>query len=304
MAEGFSSHRHLLVLGYQCRWGRRDDANDIGKAPTSLKKSSGLQPHEQSIKSTPMPPPRHLLAPRLPGFICRSCLSRLEPTRKQRPPWLIRNATTKAGPSQRGNKPPGMEEEKIVRYFDETPDGDRREVPEYGEEEAFLDSMSAEMEEMNAKHKEILGPEKYAATAEEDMAHAIEARIDEEEDTRDITMATNDLENLISRIKALSDKEVVTEEDKMKIREILFNIKPNPEILKFRKERDSRSFENWDPEDGKVPLINSIFPIFTEQYSRSQSIQYRTWCDTAVRRDNSVEISIYRLGSQNPRGRC
>jgi seryl-tRNA synthetase len=138
-----------------------------------------------------------------------------------------------------------------VRYFDETPDGDRREVPEYGEEEAFLDSMSAEMEEMNAKHKEILGPEKYAATAEEDLAHAIEAKINEEEDTRDITMATNDLEDLISRIKALSDKEVVTEEDKKKIREILFNIKPNPEILKFRKDRDTRSFQNWDPEDGK-----------------------------------------------------
>jgi hypothetical protein len=142
------------------------------------------------------------------------------------------------------------EEEKVVRYFDQTPDGERREVPEYGEEEAFLDSMSAEMGEINARHKEILGPEKYAATAEEDMADAIQGRIDEEEDTRDITMATNDLENLISRIKALSDKEVVTEEDKKKIREILFNIKPNPEILKFRKDRDSRSFENFDPDDG------------------------------------------------------
>ncbi|EHL03358.1 putative Pentatricopeptide repeat-containing protein, mitochondrial [Glarea lozoyensis 74030] len=127
--------------------------------------------------------------------------------------------------------------------------GERREVPEYGEEEAFLDSIGAEMGEINAKYKEILGPEKYDATAEEDMEHAIQGRINEEEDTRDITMATNDLENLIAKIKALSDKEVVTEDDKKKIREILFNIKPNPEILKFRRDRDSRSFEDLDPED-------------------------------------------------------
>jgi hypothetical protein len=201
-----------------------------------------------------MPPPRHFLAPRITGFICRSCLSRLEPPRTQRPPWLTRNATSKAGRPQRGNKPSPKDEDKVVRYYDQTPDGERREVPEYGEEEAFLDSIGAEMGELNAKYKEILGPEKYEATAEEDMEHAIQGRINEEEDTRDITMATNDLENLIARIKALSDKEVVTEDDKKKIREILFDIKPNPEILKFRRDRDARSFEDLGPEDGRYTL--------------------------------------------------
>jgi len=209
------------------------------------------------ITSTPMPPPRHLFAPRITGFICKSCLSRLELRNKRLAPWLIRNATSKASPSQRRNRPNIKDEDIDVRYFDQTPDGDRREVPDYGEEEAFMDSIGAEMGELDAKYKEILGPEKYAATAEEDLAHAIEARIDEEEDTRDITMATNDLENLIAKIRALSDKEVVTEEDKKKIREILSDIKPNPEILKFRKERDAESYDNLDLDEGKYTTTSA-----------------------------------------------
>lgn len=129
-----------------------------------------------------------------------------------------------------------------VRYFEETPDGDRREVS--GDpEEALLDSMRPELDEIDKRNKEILGRDGAAGVADEDMEDAIQGKIDQEEDTRDIEMANNDLESLISRIRAISDKEVVTPEDRLKIREILFNIKPNEQI---QKQKDSKP----GPEDG------------------------------------------------------
>lgn len=107
-------------------------------------------------------------------------------------------------------------------------------------EEALLDSMRPELDEIDKRNKAILGRD---GVADEDMEDAIQGKIDQEEDTRDIEMANNDLESLISRIRAISDKEVVTPEDRLKIREILFNIKPNDQI---KREKDSKP----DPDDG------------------------------------------------------
>lgn len=198
-----------------------------------------------------MPPPRPLIPTRTPGFICRSCLLRLDAPRRQRPPppWLVRNATNGRGnpPPQRGTRPSAEKKASVtVRYFEETPDGDRREVS--GDpEEALLDSMRPELDEIDKRNKAILGRD---GVADEDMEDAIQGKIDQEEDTRDIEMANNDLESLISRIRAISDKEVVTPEDRVKIREILFNIKPNEQI---QKQKDSK----LDPEDG------TLFPRYS-----------------------------------------
>jgi hypothetical protein len=54
MAEVFTIRRHLLVLGCQssAHVGRRDDANDIGKAPTFLqKKNPGYDPMNSQLNS-------------------------------------------------------------------------------------------------------------------------------------------------------------------------------------------------------------------------------------------------------------
>ncbi|CAG8982662.1 hypothetical protein HYALB_00006060 [Hymenoscyphus albidus] len=201
-----------------------------------------------------MPPPRPLLPTRTPGYICRSCLLRLDAPRRQRPPppWLLRNVTNGSG-----NPPPesvirrSAEDKPTihVRYFEETPDGDRREVS--GDpEEALLDSMRPELDDLDKRNQEILGRD---GVADEDMEDAIQSKIDQEEDTRDITIANNDLESLISRVRAISDKEVITREDRWKIREILFNIQPNEHIQR------KKDF-GLDPEDVPPHPSNFIFP--------------------------------------------
>jgi hypothetical protein len=231
---------------------------------TSPKKVFGLELeiHESSLPPpfilSLMPPPRSLLSPRIPGFICRSCLLRRDLPRQQRPPWLVRNATTGNGPPRPvpkwGHSPPPsvVEQEPNIRYFDQTPDGDRREVDDSAEE-AFLKSIGTEMEEIDARTNAMLGIDDPGGIADEDKDAAIQGKIDEEEDTRDITIATNDLENLIVQIKALSEKDVITKEDRSKIREVLFNFKPNEDI--------KRRLAEIDPDDGKY--FNS-HPILTQ----------------------------------------
>lgn len=83
-----------------------------------------------------MPPPQPVLASRFPGFVCRSCLSKSKGQRAT--PWLPRNVTSKASPSKTENDrekktisnlsalPPPQQ--PSFRFFEETPDGTRREV--------------------------------------------------------------------------------------------------------------------------------------------------------------------------------
>ncbi|RDL36669.1 uncharacterized protein BP5553_06021 [Venustampulla echinocandica] len=172
-------------------------------------------------------PPQSFLAPRTRGFICRSCLSRLHVPQRQWPPWMVRNATNDNGRSRPGkSNRPTPPDQPVIRFFDETPDGDRREIFD-DEEEAFLESVGSEVDEMEQRRSRFLDhtkddPDGYI---DEDMEDAIQGRIDEEEGMEDINAANEHLEDLIQRIKSLSDKEVVTEEDRLQIRELLYNIK-------------------------------------------------------------------------------
>ncbi|KAH6709637.1 hypothetical protein BKA61DRAFT_738629 [Leptodontidium sp. MPI-SDFR-AT-0119] len=143
-----------------------------------------------------MPPPQHLLASKLRGFVCRSCLSKLQPAQRQRIQWVSRSLTTDNVHSrQKGvtypasifeetqgegiaedeaefdeesiiqtlgeelrarrkdaaeHATPGGVPKSAVRYFEETPDGVRKEVKDDIEEENTLDALERDIEDLKS----------------------------------------------------------------------------------------------------------------------------------------------------------
>lgn len=78
-----------------------------------------------------MPPPHHFLAPRLRGYVCKACLSRLQVTRRGGPIWLSRNASSGRWSSLWKKVNPQTDQpEPVIREFIQTPDGVRREIQE------------------------------------------------------------------------------------------------------------------------------------------------------------------------------
>src|SRR5438552_12519114 len=94
------------------------------------------------IFNTPlMPPLRPASYLRYRGYVCPSCIAKLQAPRK--PPWLIRNAASQASQNGRGEgvhqsktqhgaQPP--EDKLVVKRFQEAPDGTLEEFDDLGEE--------------------------------------------------------------------------------------------------------------------------------------------------------------------------
>ena len=106
-----------------------------------------------------MPPPQRLLGPRIQGFICRSCLSKLQSPRNQRPPWLSRSTASENGPLK--NKQPkskkgshdksAKESEPVIRVWDETPDGVRIERGNEPGDGAILKKLESTIQDVRAE---------------------------------------------------------------------------------------------------------------------------------------------------------
>lgn len=115
---------------------------------------------------TLMPPLQPLLAGRIHGFICKSCLSKLRAPRSQRPPWLLRSVASDNGPprtkSPKKRKDSHNQHENegdpVIRIFDQFPDGVRKEVGREPGDEALLESLQSTIrdvkEEMGADGEE------------------------------------------------------------------------------------------------------------------------------------------------------
>ncbi|KAF4625211.1 hypothetical protein G7Y89_g12958 [Cudoniella acicularis] len=188
-----------------------------------------------------MPPPQPFLAYRLGGFVCKSCLSKIRTLQRRPLPWLARSITNNQGPKppKRGTSPPSQHG-ATVRYFEETPDGDRRELIDE-DLDAYIESMGPGFKEFEAHQRNILhstkddpgGFESFEDQIYETIGtnegmedvkdQAFLDSIEEDEPTKDITSANEKLETLLESVKRLSDKDVISEEDKLKIRELLFN---------------------------------------------------------------------------------
>lgn len=87
-----------------------------------------------------MPPAHAIATSSIRGFVCRSCLSQLRRPQQPRTPWLVRNAT--GGPSRR---PKNKKQGASIRYFDQTPDGQRKEVVDDPEEIAMLKNVEEQI---------------------------------------------------------------------------------------------------------------------------------------------------------------
>jgi len=114
-----------------------------------------------------MPPSQPIFASRIRGYVCKSCLLRLQKPLRRQPPWLSRSFTSDNAASKprlsKANKtiPQGHEtHDAEIRYFEETPDGDRREVgAEDAEEELLRETVEATLRNfddvMGKKSKEL-----------------------------------------------------------------------------------------------------------------------------------------------------
>lgn len=106
--------------------------NSIGK-----KKRLRGRPSTTTLTLTLMPPPQPYLTSRICGFVCRSCISQLRRPQPPRAQWLMRSVTN-GPPRARVPKSKKQTEEPSVRYFDQAPDGERREVVDDPKESAML----------------------------------------------------------------------------------------------------------------------------------------------------------------------
>ncbi|PVH88603.1 hypothetical protein DL98DRAFT_648704 [Cadophora sp. DSE1049] len=136
-----------------------------------------------------MPPPQHLLASKIRGFVCRSCLSKLQAPQRRRIQWISRSLTTATLHSSlksatypastsfeetQDEIEPDFDEESIiealeeevrfrrkdavehgvpkssVRYFEETPDGNREEIQDGLDEENKLGALEREIEDLKS----------------------------------------------------------------------------------------------------------------------------------------------------------
>ncbi|KAK0118780.1 hypothetical protein ONS95_007662 [Cadophora gregata] len=132
-----------------------------------------------------MPPPQSLLASKLRGFVCRSCLSKLQGYHRRRMQWASRSLTTDTvhsgtkeathpASTSFGETQDELESEfnegsiiealsqevrlrrkdavehsvpkSTVRFFEETPDGSREEIQDGLDEENTLDALEKEIE--------------------------------------------------------------------------------------------------------------------------------------------------------------
>lgn len=148
----------------------------------------------QTATSTLMPPTHLLTTPKLGGFVCRTCLSRLRRPQRPQALWLIRNKTD--GP-RRQNHPQTKNKDPTFRYFDQTPDGTRKEAADdakhaailkdveerirlVGEEEDDLDELVGEnepspVELLRQVGKEYAVPESMVSAREEMETQMAEA---------------------------------------------------------------------------------------------------------------------------------
>ncbi|KAH7364580.1 hypothetical protein BKA65DRAFT_491657 [Rhexocercosporidium sp. MPI-PUGE-AT-0058] len=88
-----------------------------------------------------MPPPQHLLASKLRGFVCRSCLSKIQSPQRQRIQWISRSLTTDSVHSK----------QKGATYlsssnFDETKGEDGAEAEPEFDEESIIQTLEEELQ--------------------------------------------------------------------------------------------------------------------------------------------------------------
>lgn len=144
--------------------------------------------------SASMPPKPSFLSPSTSGYVCKSCLSKLRQNqcRPARPLWLARNIAhrasrkpfqptihTKLDDSQTTSEP-------VIRYWEQTPDGRRREKS-HDEDQALLGRLESTLKELE---KDIEGSALHGPQdAGNDLAEYDDPFLEEEDEVGEPDMA-------------------------------------------------------------------------------------------------------------------
>jgi hypothetical protein len=130
-----------------------------------------------------MPPPQNLLAFRLRGYVCRSCLLKIQSPQKQKVPWLSRSVTSShhTSKSKSKQKPSALSnsssnEASKFKVFEEAPDGTRTEVETEDDtyDETLLAALDSTIEELDARSLKNNGPNDPIAPQKEEALEDVE----------------------------------------------------------------------------------------------------------------------------------
>ncbi|KAE8447606.1 hypothetical protein EG329_010577 [Mollisiaceae sp. DMI_Dod_QoI] len=255
------------------------------------KKSSGLRFQHSIFRKLLMPPPQHLLSNRLRGFVCKSCLSKLQAPQRQQISWTARRFASDDRPRRKKgvwDVPQGT-----IRYFEQTPDGVRTEIQD-DEDDAFTESVRKQLKELENQtgrtiddldeediqrilrglSSESKGGDTLGMLFKDDSLDSQDSQDQFEFEKAFETMATQDQEikaqmDLVDSV----DVDNLSAEDRVRLREALLGSVKKDRPPKPQTPRDS---ESPKPDKNRVfnePSLLSLpiasFPAKTHQYLRS-----------------------------------
>lgn len=195
-----------------------------------------------------MPPPQRLLSIRIRGFVCKSCLSKLQIPRRQQIPWIGRRFAS----DNRPRRPEGAYDlpNGTVRYFEQTPDGVRTEIDDE-EDAAFMESVRKQlkdienetgrtMDDLEDEDLEKILQNSSLGLEEEDLDDIFEdgssslREASELEDALDSMASKNEeMQAQIDLVESI-DLDNISEKDRLKLRETLLKSVERGMIDKFR----------------------------------------------------------------------
>ncbi|KAG0650716.1 hypothetical protein D0Z07_2712 [Hyphodiscus hymeniophilus] len=222
-----------------------------------------------------MPPTQRLLAPGIQGFVCRSCLSKLRPSRSQRPLWLSRSTASDNGPrksrlfraKEGSHEQPRKDYESVVRVWDETSDGVRTERGTDPGEKALLETLESTIQDMR---QEMSAKDETEEIDEDELQDRVLGRHMQDMVQGDgmVDMVVEEMESLMTKLDPEVDKrlekmdlENISEEERFKIGGEIF-----ASLLKERQKPDPEPFSPSEPTQQGSSSPNQEFPSeFKEQ---------------------------------------
>ncbi|KAL2065096.1 hypothetical protein VTL71DRAFT_4236 [Oculimacula yallundae] len=152
-----------------------------------------------------MPPPQHLLASKIRGFVCRSCTLKLQGPPRQRTPWVSRSLTTQAVKSRRKGAT------QSTAHYEETPSEDQADLGPEFDEASILESLE---EEIRARRKDAAehgpstpgGVPKSAVRYFEETPDGVRTEVADDVDENALDAMEKDLEDLKSDTDVLMER--------------------------------------------------------------------------------------------------
>jgi hypothetical protein len=163
-----------------------------------------------------MPPPHYLLSPTIRGFVCRSCLLKIQQPRRQPVRWLARQASNEGGPRRRPVK-------GDFSFYDQGEDGVRTETDTITDSDIAQDEATRKeirdlerkvgkpLEEMDGNDLRNLSPEDLGV-------EAIPGEFELEAAAKAIDVEIEQFDNILQRVGSSSDMENLSIEEKQQLR--------------------------------------------------------------------------------------